>query len=63
MAREIIEISLSQTFLGDFLISVHSIAAVSLALMIIEKLKEVWLIKLKYYLALNIEEWRLMPVA
>lgn len=63
MAREIIEISLSQTFLGDFLISVHSIAAVSLAIMIIEKLKEVWLIKLKYYLALNIEEWRLMPVA
>ena len=63
MAREIIEISLSQTFLGDFLISVHSITAVSLAIMIIEKLKEVWLIKLKYYLALNIEEWRLMPVA
>ena len=63
MAREIIELSLSQTFLGDFLISVHSIAAVSLAIMIIEKLKEVWLIKLKYYLALNIEEWRLMPVA
>ena len=27
MAREITEISLSQTFLGDFLISVHSIYA------------------------------------
>ena len=43
MARKITEISLSQTFLGDFLISVHSITAVSLAIMIIEKSKEVWL--------------------
>lgn len=60
MAREITEISLSQTFLGDFLISVHSITAVSLAIMIIEKSKEVWLMKQKYYLALTTVEWRLM---
>ena len=57
MARKITEISLSQTFLGDFLISVHSIGAVSLAIMIIEKSKEVWLMKQKYYLALSIKEW------
>lgn len=43
MAREITEISPLRTFLGDFLISVHSITAVSLAIMIIEKSKEVWL--------------------
>ncbi len=60
MAREITEISLSQTFLGDFLISVHSITAVSLAIMITEKSKEVRLMKQKYYLALTTEEWRLM---
>ena len=60
MAREITEISLSQTFLGDFLISVHSITAVSLTIMIIEKSKEVWLMKQRYYLALTTEEWRLM---
>ena len=60
MARKITEISLSQTFLGDFLISVHSITAVSLAIMIIEKSKEVWLLRQKYYLALTTEEWRLM---
>ena len=60
MARKITEISLSQTFLGDFLISVHSITAVSLAIMIIEKSKEVRLMKQKYYLALTTEEWRLM---
>lgn len=60
MARKITEISLSQTFLGDFLISVHSIAAVGLTIMIIEKSKEVWLMKQRYYLALTTEEWRLM---
>ena len=60
MAREITEISLSQTFLGDFLISVHSIIAVSLTIMIAEKSKEVWLMKQRYYLALTTEEWRLM---
>lgn len=60
MARKITEISLSQTFLGDFLISVHSITAVSLAIMMIEKSKEVWLMKQKYYLALTTVEWRLM---
>ncbi len=60
MAREITEISLSQTFLGDFLISVHSITTVSLAIMIIEKSKEVRLMKQKFYLALTTEEWRLM---
>ncbi len=36
MARKITEISLSQTFLGDFLISVHSIYANSLATIIAE---------------------------
>ena len=41
---EITEISPLRTFLGDFLISVHSITAVSLAIMLIEKSKEVWLI-------------------
>ena len=60
MARKITEISPLRTFLGDFLISVHSITAVSLAIMIIEKSKEVWLMKSKYYLALTTEEWRLM---
>lgn len=60
MARKITEISLSQNFLGDFLISAHSITAVSLAIMIIEKSKEVWLLRQKYYLALTTEEWRLM---
>ena len=60
MARKITEISLSQTFLGDFFISVHSITTVSLAIMIIEKSKEVRLMKQKYYLALTTEEWRLM---
>lgn len=34
MARKITEISLSQTFLGDFLISVHSIYANSPATMV-----------------------------
>ena len=63
MARKITEIRSLWTFLGDFLISVHSITAVSLAIMIIEKSKEVWLMKQKYYLALSIEEWRLMLVA
>ena len=38
----------------------HSITAVSLAIMIIEKSKEVWLLRQKYYLALTTEEWRLM---
>ena len=57
---EITEISPLRTFLGDFLISVHSITAVSLAIMIIEKSKEVWLLRQKYYLALIAEEWRLM---
>ena len=60
MARKITGISLSQTFLGDFLISVHSITAVRLAIMITEKSKEVWLMKQKFYLALTTEEWRLM---
>lgn len=60
MAREITKISPLRTFLGDFLISVHSIIAVNLAIMIIEKSKEVWLMKQKYYLALTAEEWRLM---
>ncbi len=41
MARKITEISPLRTFLGDFLISVHSITAVSLAIMITEKSKEV----------------------
>ena len=40
MARKITEISPLRTFLGDFLISVHSITAVSLAIMITEKSKE-----------------------
>ena len=60
MARKITEISPLRTFLGGFLISVHSITAVSLAIMIIEKSKEVWLLRQKYYLALTTEEWRLM---
>lgn len=60
MAKKTTEISLSQTFLGGFLISVHSITAVSLAIMMIEKSKEVWLLRQKYYLALTTEEWRLM---
>lgn len=60
MAREITKISPLRTFFGDFLISVHSIIAVNLAIMIIEKSKEVWLMKQKYYLALTAEEWRLM---
>ena len=60
MAREITEISPLRTFFGDFLISVHSIIAVNLAIMMIEKSKEVWLMKQKYYLALTAEEWRLM---
>lgn len=60
MARKITEISPLRTFLGDFLISVHSITAVSLAITIIEKSKEVWLTKQKYYLALTTVEWRLM---
>lgn len=60
MARKITEISPFRTFLGGFLISVHSITAVSLAIMITEKSKEVRLMKQKYYLALTTEEWRLM---
>ena len=60
MTRKITEISPLWTFFGDFLISVHSIIAVNLAIMIIEKSKEVWLMKQKYYLALTAEEWRLM---
>ena len=60
MARKITEISPLRTFLGGFLISVHSITAVSLAIMIIEKSKEVQLMKQKYYLALTTAEWRLM---
>ena len=60
MVRKITEISSLWTFLGDFLISVHSIIAVSLTIMIAEKSKEVWLMKQKYYLALTTEEWRLM---
>lgn len=60
MARNITEISPLRTFLGGFLISVHSITAVSLAIMMIEKSKEVWLMKQKYYLALTTVEWRLM---
>ena len=63
MARKITEISPLRTFFGGFLISVHSITAVSLAIMITEKSKEVRLMKQKYYLALSIEEWRLMLVA
>ena len=60
MARKITEISPLRIFLGGFLISVHSITAVSLAIMMIEKSKEVWLMKQKYYLALTTVEWRLM---
>ena len=60
MARKITEISPLRTFFGGFLISVHSITAVSLAIMITEKSKEVRLMKQKYYLALTAEEWRLM---
>ena len=60
MARKITEISPLRTFLGGFLISVHSITAVSLAIMTTEKPKEVRLMKQKYYLALTAEEWRLM---
>ncbi len=60
MARKITEISPLRTFFGDFLISVHLITAVSLAIMITEKSKEVRLMKQKYYLALTTEEWRLM---
>ena len=60
MARKITEISPLRTFLGGFLISVHSITAVSFAIMITEKSKEVWLLRQKYYLALTTEEWRLM---
>ena len=60
MVRKITEISSLWTFPGDFLISVHSIIAVSLTIMIAEKSKEVWLMKQRYYLALTTEEWRLM---
>lgn len=60
MARKITEISPLRTFLGGFLISVHSITAVSLAIMTTEKSKEVRLMKQEYYLALTAEEWRLM---
>lgn len=60
MARKITEISPLRTFLGGFLISVHSITAVSLAIMTTEQSKEVRLMKQKYYLALTAEEWRLM---
>jgi len=60
MAKKITEISSLWTFPGDFLISVHSIIAVSLTIMIAEKSKEVWLMKQRYYLALTTEEWRLM---
>ena len=60
MARKITEITPLWTFLGDFLISVHSITAVSLAIMITEKSMESWLMNQKYYLALTTEEWRLM---
>ena len=60
MARKITEISPLRTFLGGFLISVHSITAVSLAIMTTEKSKEVRLMKQKYYLALTAEEWRVM---
>ena len=60
MVRKITEISSLWTFPGDFLISVHSIIAVSLTIMIAEKSKEVWLMKQRYYLALTTEEGRLM---
>ena len=55
MAREITESSPLRTFLGDFLISVHSITAVSLAIMIIEKSKEVQLMKQKFTLRLQLK--------
>ena len=55
MARKITEISPLWTFLGDFLISVHSITAVSLAIMIIEKSKEVQLMKQKFTLRLQLK--------
>lgn len=45
MARKITEISPLRTFLGGSLISVHSFTAVSLAIMITEKSKEVRLMK------------------
>ena len=60
MVRKITEISSLWTFPGDFLISVHSITAVSLTIMIAEKSKEVWLMKQRYYLALTTEERQLM---
>ncbi len=55
MTRKITEISPLRTFLGDFLISVHSITAVSLAIMIIEKSKEVQLMKQKFTLRLQLK--------
>ena len=55
MARKITEISPLRTFLGDFFISVHSITAVSLAIMIIEKSKEVQLMKQKFTLRLQLK--------
>ena len=55
MVRKITEISSLWTFPGDFLISVHSITAVSLAIMIIEKSKEVQLMKQKFTLRLQLK--------
>ena len=55
MARKITEISPLRTFLGGFLISVHSITAVSLAIMIIEKSKGVQLMKQKFTLRLQLK--------
>ena len=62
MARKITEISSLLTFLGDFLISVHLITAVSLVIMITEKIKEGADYEAEYYLALTIEKWRLMQL-
>ena len=62
MARKITEISSLLTFLGDFLISVHLITAVSLVIMITEKIKEGAAYEAEYYLALTIEKWRLMQL-
>lgn len=56
MARKINEISPLRTFLGGFLIPLHSITVVSLAIMITKKSKEMRLTKQKYYFALTTEE-------
>jgi len=60
MARKITEISPLRTFLGGFLISVHSICANSPATIIAENQRGEQRMKQKYYVELNRQEWRLI---